>query len=189
MKTTTILVPVLLLAAGVASAQPTLPSERVPEQPMVSAQLRQAATGASFRVGERKYRLAPGSVVTAADGKSGADAQRVRVGKYAVELRGSNARSAKAANANPRMAAAVGGGGEAVIVTSALNVYVTNVSALQDAVRATGGKLTYSSAVGGKGKIEYASVDEAIKAMSTIQGLAGVKEASPVLVPPQNTLF
>lgn len=189
MKTITILVPALLLATGVGVAQTKPPAGlSVPDLPVTNAELRQAATGAAFRVGDRKYRLAPDSVVSVAGAEKTAGRSRVRVGKYAVELRGKNKRDAVSAG-KKKMAAAVGNTGEAVIVTSTLNVYVTHAAALQDAVRATGGKLTYASAVGGKGRIEYASVDEAIKAMGTIQGLAGVKEASPALVQPKNSLY
>ncbi|MBM7093071.1 hypothetical protein JTP67_32120, partial [Streptomyces sp. S12] len=60
--------------------------------------------------------------------------------------------------------------------------YHRDPAALQAAVRASGGKLTYSSVAGGNGRIEFDSVDAAMRAMPTIQAIAGIKEVAPEII-------
>lgn len=167
----------------------------VQAQVNIDTQLRQAATGASFKVGDTAFRLAPTAVVESG-GTSATKNDTVVGGKYKVTLPASAAAAAGAAAAktpsapgaassqapSTKLAAAVSEGGAPVVVTSSLNVYFDQPSVLAEAVRATGGKLVYSSAIGGKGTIEFATVDEAIKAMTQLQGKAGVKEVSPKIV-------
>lgn len=163
-----VLCPLLLVAAASAHAQ---------SQDIARDALRQDATGEAFRIGYTQFRLAPAGAVGAAkpDGS-------VRVGEYAVRLQPAAARTLRTAAAKPRLAAAVGDDGKAVVVTSTLNVYHANPAALRDAVRASGGRLVYSSIAGGAGRIEFDSVDAAIKAMAKIQGIAGIKEVAPEII-------
>jgi len=165
-----------------------------------SAQLRQAATGAAFKIGDIGYRLVPSAVVKPV-GKSTPRGEAVVAERYSLSLpsAGENAsggvarskRSLADESAAPatKLAAAVSERGDPVVVTSSINVYFDQPSVLADAVRTTGGKLTYSSAIGGKGVIEFGSVAEAVKAMGKLQGKAGVKEVSPQLVKPKNRLY
>ncbi len=190
MKTDTFLFAILLGMAAAGSAQ---------AQDAEAAQLRQAATGASFQVGDTAFRLAPSAEVAPVSASAPKDGLVV-AGKYRVNIPDATARpttgstvksprqSPAQANAAPatKLAAAVSERGEPVVITSSLNVYFDQPSVLADAVRSTGGKLTYSSAIGGKGTIEFGSVAEAIKAMDTLQGKAGIKEVSPQLVQPRN---
>lgn len=187
MKTNTLFIPVLLAAAGMAGAQTSDSAQR---------ELRQAATGDSFSIGDTRFTLAPQAQVSEVNAKASADASQVTVGKYQVKLlsksANSTARSTARASADAstqRMAAAVADTGKPVVVTSSLNVYVSNFSVIDAAVKASGGKLTYASRVGGNGRIEYASVGEAMNAMRKIQGLAGVKEVSPAIVEEENVLY
>lgn len=152
-------------------------------QAQADAELRQAATGASFSVGDTQFRIAPSAVVTPATAASD-PAQTVVAGKYAVSVGAANAsarstRSTAAAAPSAKLAAAVSEGGAPVVVTSSINVYYDQPSVLADAVRTTGGKLTYSSDIGGKGTIEFGSVAQAIEAVGKLQGKAGIKEVSP----------
>lgn len=151
-------------------------------QAQTGAELRQAATGASFKVGDTQFRIAPSAVVTPATATSD-PAKSVVAGKYDVSVGAATAssRSKRSAAAAPaaKLAAAVSEGGTPVVVTSSINVYYSQPSVLADAVRATGGKLTYSSDIGGKGTIEFGSVAQAIEAVGKLQGKAGIKEVSP----------
>ncbi|MGH8082497.1 MAG: hypothetical protein ACREP7_18120 [Lysobacter sp.] len=165
--------PLLLAAAASAHAQ---------SQDGARDALQQAATGAAFRIGYTQFRLAPEGVVSAAGAAQSAGAQAVRVGDYAVQLQPATARTLRAAKVKPRLAAAVGDDGKAVVVTSTLNVYHSNPASLQDAVRVSGGTLVYSSVAGGAGRIEFDSVDAAMKAMAKIQSIAGIKEVAPEIV-------
>ena len=193
MKTITLFIPALLLIAGASSAQVDKDALRagLGDSAAGKAALSKAASGPAFRVGDRQYRLAPDGVVGAANAKRAADGNEVRVGKYSVRFPSAAGGAAKSAGAGgtQRLAAAIGQTGEPVVVTSTLDVYVASAAVLQDAVRASGGKLVYSSAVGGNGKIEFASVNDALAALGKIEGLAGVKEVSPALVPPENSLY
>ncbi|MEI2432489.1 hypothetical protein RDV84_06280 [Lysobacter yananisis] len=182
MKTQALLVPILLAAAGIASAQTGDNARR---------ELQQAATGDSFSIGDTRFTLAPQAQVSALKTAQAADAQQVQVGKYQIRLQpsGANSASKTVAPAKQKMAAAIADTGKPVVVTSTLNVYVADASALDAAVRASGGKLTYSSKVGGNGRIEFGSVQDAMSAMRKIQALAGVKEASPAIIEEENVLY
>jgi len=171
MKTAILICPLLLAAAASAHAQSADSAREA---------LRQAATGDAFRIGYTQFRLAPDGVVGAA--AKTADGQAVRVGDYAVRVQAAGARSARAVAAKPRLLAAVGDDGKAVVVTSTLNVYHRDPAALQAAARASGGRLTYSSVAGGNGRIEFDSVDAAMRAMAKIQGIAGIKEVAPEII-------
>jgi len=152
--------------------------------------LRQAATGASFKVGDTQFRLAPSATVTAADA-SADPGQAVVAGKYALALGAApaSARRGLAAAPSPKLAAAVSQTGEPVVVTSSINVYFDQPSVLDEAVRRTGGRLTYASAIGGKGTIEFDSVQQALDAAAQLQGQAGVKEASPKIEQLENMVL
>lgn len=161
-------------------------------QSSAESQLRQAATGASFKVGDTEFRLAPSAVVVPATAASD-PAQTIVGGKYAVSIGDAvaSARTKRSADAAPasKLAAAVSASGVPTVVTSSINVYFSQPSVLADAVRATGGKLTYSSQVGGKGTIEFGSVAEAIEAVGKLQGKAGIKEVSPQIEQLENMLL
>ena len=79
--------------------------------------------------------------------------------------------------------------GEPVVVTSSVNVYFDQASVLDEAVRRTGGRLTYASAIGGKGTIEFDSVQQALDAVAKLQGQAGIKEASPKIEQLENMVL
>ncbi|MGH8082495.1 MAG: DNA breaking-rejoining protein [Lysobacter sp.] len=162
-------------------------------QSVAPESLRQAATGASFKVGDIQFRLAPAATVTAADA-SADPAQTVVAGKYAVEVGAAPSRSKRSldgASAAPaaKLAAAVSQSGEPVVVTSSVNVYFDQPDVLAEAVRSSGGKLTYSSVVGGKGTIEFDSVQQALDAVARLQGIAGIKEASPKIEQLENMVL
>lgn len=169
--------PILLLVSTLAHAQDDARRE-----------LQRAATGQSFRIGQTQFRLVPDATVAARAAGQSAPAGQVAVGRYQLGLGAPRARSARAVAAAPRLAAAVDASGRPVVVTSALEVYHRDVSVLRQAARATGGKLTYASAIGGDGKIEYASVAEAMAAMGKIEGLAGVRAVSPAIVDGEESL-
>ncbi len=168
----------LLLASG-AQAQSAAPEA-----------LRQAATGASFKIGDTQFRLAPSATVTAADA-SADPGQAVVAGKYALALGAApaSARRGLAAAPSPKLAAAVSQTGEPVVVTSSINVYFDQAGVLDEAVRRTGGRLTYASAIGGKGTIEFDSVQQALDAAAKLQGQAGIKEASPKIEQLENMVL
>lgn len=153
------------------------------------AELNRAATGDSFRIGDTRFRLAPGARVSAA----GADADPTReliVADHVIDAAppataARNRRSLDAdadAGDGAALAAAVSDGGVPVVVAPELNVYFSQADTLDRAVRETGGRLVYSTEVGGKGTIAYDSVEQAMAAMQRIQGLAGVSEVAPRLV-------
>lgn len=170
MKIAILLGPLLAIAAAAPAHAQTQDAAR--------EALRAAATGDAFRIGYTRFRLAPDGVVDKAASAGGA---AVRVGDYAVQLQPA-ARSARAATAKPRLAAAVGDDGKAVVVTSTLNVYHRDPAALHAAARASGGTLVYASAAGGNGRIEFDSVEAAMKAMAKIQAIAGIKEVAPEII-------
>lgn len=162
-------------------------------QASAESQLRQAATGASFKIGDTEFRLAPSAVVAPATADTD-PAQTIVGGKYAVSLGNAAAparakRSAAADAPASKLAAAVSESGVPAVVTSSINVYFNEPSVLADAVRSTGGKLTYSSDIGGKGTIEFGSVAEAIEAVGKLQGKAGIKEVSPQIEQLENILL
>ncbi|MGO1070444.1 hypothetical protein [Lysobacter sp. CA199] len=162
-------------------------------QSSAETQLRQAATGASFKIGDTQFRLAPSAVVSPATAASD-PAQTIVGGKYAVSVDAADAsprskRSAAADAPSGKLAAAVSESGVPAVVTSSINVYFNQPSVLADAVRATGGKLTYSSDIGGKGTIEFGSVAEAFEAVGKLQGKAGIKEVSPQIEQLENILL
>ncbi|MEH6422466.1 hypothetical protein [Pseudomonas sp. CGJS7] len=153
------------------------------------AQLDLAATGESFSIGQREFRLAPSAVVKAAPTAASTETDnQLIVGDYVVEVpqASTSARSKRsldaAASGGENLAAAVSDAGSAVIVAPELNVYFTHIGAIDGLAESTGGKLLYSSAVGGKATIGYSSVAEAMQARQRILGQAGVKEVSPRLV-------
>lgn len=168
-----------LAAAGAAQAQSG-----------PAGQLQQAATGASFKIGDTQFRLAPSATVAPAD--AGAAADRIVVaGKYAIELGAAPARAKRSLADAPstKLAAAVSQTGEPVVVTSSINVYFDEPGMLAEAVRSTGGRLTYSSAIGGKGTLEFDSVAQALEAAAKLQGKAGIKEASPKIEQLENMVL
>lgn len=158
-------------------------------QSAATASLRQAATGAAFKVGDTQFRLAPSATVTPADA-SADPGQAVVAGKYALALGAAPAAARRGLAVAPaRLAAAVSNSGEPVVVTSSVNVYFDRPEVLAEAVRRSGGRLTFASAVGGKGTIEFDSVEQALQAAAKLQGLAGVKEASPKIEQLENMVL
>ncbi|WP_206410469.1 hypothetical protein [Lysobacter enzymogenes] len=157
------------------------------------AQLDLAATGESFAIGDKTFRLAPSAVVRKAGPAT--DAGQVRVASYAIDpapaaspaSRSRSARSVDAPTAAPaeNLAAAMSADGTVVVLRPQLNVYFNDASVVNALVRDTGGTLVYSSAVGGKAIVRYGSVAEAMQARQRIQGRAGVKQVNPDLVRPR----
>ncbi|QQQ02189.1 hypothetical protein [Lysobacter enzymogenes] len=159
--------------------------------------LQQSATGESFTVGQMRFRVVPDAVLepsaakaqaTPAIGKANAR-QQPAIGKYTVKLGAAKSAAAVATGGDARMAVAMSDSGVPVVVTSSLDVYVSHIGALNEAVRDTGGKLKYSSALGGNGVIEYASVAQALQAMQKLSAIAGVKSASPRLIREEFVLY
>lgn len=154
--------------------------------------LQQSATGESFTIGQMRFRVVPDAVLEPATGKIAATSkakarQQPVIGKYTVKL--GAAKSGAAGGGDPRMAVAMSDSGVPVVVTSSLDVYVSHIGALDEAVRDTGGKLKYSSKLGGNGVIEYASVAQALQAMQRLSTIAGVKSASPRLIREEFVLY
>ncbi|MGH8082500.1 MAG: hypothetical protein ACREP7_18135, partial [Lysobacter sp.] len=153
------------------------------------AALDAAATGERFSIGQTEFRLAPSAVIkqVAPNAEAGRD---MVVGDYVIEVpavASSNARSKRSVGASTggeNLVAAVSDSGNTVIVAPELNVYFSHPGVVDDVAKETGGTVLYSSAVGGKATIAYASVGEAMQARQRILGQAGVKEVSPRLVEP-----
>lgn len=186
MKTLSIVCVSLLGMAFVSGAQ---------AQSAAQDELRQAATGATFKVGDTEFRLAPSASVTPAT-KVADPSQTIVAGQYAVSVGAAaaakrNKRSVGdvTPQAEERLGVAVSESGAPTVVTSSLNVYFDQIDTLRQAVRDSGGTLTYASEIGGKGVIEFGSVAEAIEAMQKLQGKAGVKEVSPQIVQLENMLL
>lgn len=152
------------------------------------AELDLAATGETFTIGQNQFRIAPTATVKPVDAST--DLRRdVIVGGYVVEpaaapspTRNKRSIDPAPAAAATGLAAAVSANGRAVVVAPELNVYVAQPGVIDALVRETGGKLLYSSEIGGKATIGYGSVAEAMKARQRIAGKAGVKEVSPRLI-------
>jgi len=184
----------LALTALIAAAAHPAQAQTYTKQ----AELELAATGDVFQVGSQRFRVAP-AAVPAPVSDSTDPAKDVIVAGYEVQLRAPAAPASKtrskrdAATDAPAAAGPVaeGGalgvavadeGGRAVLLTQRLNVYVGDIGVVAGLARATGGTVTYSSALGGNAVIEYASVDAALAAMKRIQGQRGVKEVSPEII-------
>lgn len=181
----------LALCAGLLSLAmaPTLPAQSYTNQ----AQLGLAATGDTFTIGDKPFRLAPSAVVRKATRAPAAN--EVAVAGYlinpaplgapvpAARVRRSAADTPPAAGEN--LAAAVSEDGVTIVLMPQLNLYVDHIGVVDPIVRETGGTLVYSSAAGGKASIRYASVAEAMNARQRILGRAGVKAVSPARVPPR----
>jgi len=156
------------------------------------AQLDLAATGESFTIGDKTFRLAPSAVVRKAGPQT--EAGHVRVASYAIDPAAvaspaSSARSKRSldagrAAAGENLAAAMSADGSVVVLKPQLNVYFDDASVVDALVRDTGGTVVYSSAVGGKAIVRYGSVAEAMQARQRILGRAGVKRVNPDLVRP-----
>lgn len=155
------------------------------------AELELAANGESFAVGDTRFRLAPSATVRPAGAT--VDPERdVVVADYLLEppsAASANVRSKRSATLDD--AAALGTAGLAVavsdegvptVVAPQLDVYFDRIDVLDGAIQDTGGTLVYSSEIGGKATIGYASVAEAFEAMKRIAGRAGVKEVSPRII-------
>lgn len=148
------------------------------------AELELAADGEAFDIGGTQFRLAPSAVVETAP--ADADPERdVIVGRYAIRpasVLAHRSRRAAVAGLPAGLAAAVSADGLAVIVAAELNVYFDDAAVLDGLVRGSGGRLLYSSAVGGKATLAFDSVDSAFAAMKRLRAKAGVKEVGPRLV-------
>lgn len=160
------------------------------------AQLERAATGDAFSIGDTQFRLVPSATIRKADAGTSNDA--VTASGYVIEPSTAAApgqatvRSQSSVGTAPsdspgeELAAAVSPDGQAIVIRPRINVYFapgTDVQALADS---TGGTLVYASQVGGKATLGYASVAEAMAARQQLLGRAGVKQAAPDLVPPEN---
>ncbi|MEH6417199.1 hypothetical protein, partial [Pseudomonas sp. CGJS7] len=148
------------------------------------AELSRAATGESFAIDGKTFRLVPSAAIREAGATTGLD--EVVVANYVIgPAAASSARvkrdlgAAADAAARPNLGAAVAADGTAVVILPQLSVYVSDISVVDAIVRDTGGVLTYSSAVGGKATIRYPSIAEAMSARQRILGRAGVKEVNP----------
>ena len=185
----------LALTALIAAAAHPAQAQTYTKQ----AELELAATGDAFQVGSRRFRVAPSAVPAPVSDRPD-PAKDVIVAGYEVKLRAPDAAAPKSRSKRdlsaPATTAAAGPvadggalgvavaeeGGRAVLVTQRLNVYVGDIGVVAGLASATGGKVTYSSALGGNAVIEYASVDAALAAMKRIQGANGVKEVSPEII-------
>lgn len=175
-----------LLAMAIA---PTVGAQNFSQK----AELELGATGDTFKIGDTQFRIAPQAVVRASTPQADPTRDLV-VADYVVEpnpAQASASRSKRSIGASAsvsgggevqNLAAAVSDGGLPVVIAPELNVYFDQIGVLDALVRDTGGTLVYSSQVGGKGTIAYASVSDAMAAMRRIQGRAGVKEVSPRLI-------
>lgn len=195
MKTYKMTLVLAVATAAAATAAPAFAQSKADVQAQIQQlqQLQNQATGASFKAGDTGFRIVPAAraqkrAPTDTSAAGGADMQ---IGEYRVELppQGSVARAngARAMSAPAEKAAlAVSESGMPIVVTSNLTVFFDDPGALQQAARATGGKVVYSSARAGMGAIEFASVAEMLDALSRVQGIVGIRGAEPELV--QGTL-
>ncbi|MEH6417162.1 hypothetical protein [Pseudomonas sp. CGJS7] len=174
----------LVLAVAIA------PQALAQADALKQAELQQAATGEAFTLGATQFRLAPSAVV-----RSDANAAATRLGAagYVVEIAprssGTNTQEAikaplglAAASAEDNLAVAVSASGSAVILKPELNVYFSHIGVVDELVRESGGKLLYSSEIGGKATIGFGSVEQALDARERMLGRAGVKEVAPALL-------
>lgn len=176
---------ILVVSAALSALMGTTAAQA---QSVGAAGLARAATGASFTVGDTRFRLAPSATVIAAT-KDTRPEHLIAGGRYAMRIDAGTGLQPRSGAPARTLAAAVSDNGMPVVVTSSVNVYFDQPAVLSDAVRLTGGKLTYASNIGGKGTLEFASVAAAIDAIGKLQGRAGVKEASPVIVQFEDQLF
>lgn len=186
-------------AAAIAIALPSSATEHADMQADVAQleQLQRQATGAAFSAGSNEFRVIPGAraeKVSAPDNTVSAPSD-MQIGPYRVELAAPiaafSARSLRSAAASlqaspERAVLAVSDSGMPTVVTSSLTVFFDEPDALQQAARASGGTVVYSSAKAGMGAIEFGSVAQMLEALSRVQGIAGIRSAEPELV--QGTL-
>jgi hypothetical protein len=168
-----------------------------------SKELRQAATGARFQVGDTGFRLVPGAIAVKGDATPPPSQQRVmanaaplmgasvdgavgHVGPYAIVLPKAGAGVATA-RADLAMDGTAGGGrqavainessGQPVLVTSRVKVFVSSPALVAQLAKETGGTVVYASDVDGSGVIKYATVDQAMAAQPKIKAAKGVDDA------------
>ncbi|GGM17340.1 hypothetical protein GCM10009425_30420 [Pseudomonas asuensis] len=195
MKMTTLfLLTITLAAAPLVHAQTT-----------DSARLQQAATGASFNVGNTQFRLVPNataqriesnaSVQTSSSIQSQSRQQSVptdsnvvgQVGPYAIVLQQDNQTHLKSQSAVSAGSAAQSGtmgvavnlnSGQAVLVPPRLKVFVQTADVIDQVANATGGTTVQASSAAGMGVIRYSSVEAAQTALDKVKETQGVNDAS-----------
>lgn len=197
MKTT--LVVSLLLACGAASGLAQA------AQYLDANALSAAATGERFKSGADSFRMLPGSVVAEnlppddaersapVPGKSRASATpavasgkvAARIGPYAVVLDNTAgaARSAGVSTTERSLAAAVNERtGRVVLVRPQLKLTGTTPATATSLARTTGGSIAYASTVDGSAVITYPSIEQAQRAVASLQGSSGIAQASLVVM-------
>ncbi|KGE51850.1 hypothetical protein WCN79_08805 [Xanthomonas axonopodis pv. vasculorum] len=165
--------------------------------------LRAAATGVRFTSGADTFRMLPGKVVsehmpqrnpTAAQrsatnaGMTAAvapsDKVVARIGPYAVVLDApAGAARSLATNAERPIAAAVNErNGRVVLVNPQVKLTDTTPATATSLAASTGGTIAYTSTVDGSAVITYASVEQAQRALPSLQRSTGVAQAALVVM-------
>ncbi|MDV2450229.1 hypothetical protein [Xanthomonas hortorum] len=164
-----------------------------------------AATGERFKSGADMFRMLPGSVV--AETLPADDAERsaplsgkartsatssvatgkvaARIGPYAVVLDNTAgaARSAGVSGAERTLAAAVNERtGRVVLVRPQLKLIGTTPATATSLAGSSGGTVAYASEVDGSAVITYASIEQAQRALPTVQRSSGIAQVSLVVM-------
>lgn len=170
-----------------------------------AARLQQAATGASFNVGNTPFRLVPNATAQRIDSAASAQTPSTtqsqsrqqtlqadsnvvgQIGPYAIrlpqgnqaQLRSQSATAASTASGPSEMGVAVNlTSGQAVLVPPRLKVFVQDAAVIERVAKATGGTMVQASSAAGMGVIHYSSVDAAQSALSKVKGMQGVNDVS-----------
>ncbi|OAX88425.1 hypothetical protein A7D16_11680 [Xanthomonas nasturtii] len=174
------------------------------EQYMDALALSAAATGDRFTSGQDRFRMLPGSVVSdplpPGNAESGAARSArtqattvmtrpigkiaARVGPYAVLLDtpANAARGVRAASTERKLAAAVNERtGRVVLVRPQLKLTGTTPTNATALASSSGGRIVYTSTVDHSAVIAYASVEQAQRALTSLQGNTGATQFSLVV--------
>ncbi|WP_286789069.1 MULTISPECIES: hypothetical protein [unclassified Pseudomonas] len=170
-----------------------------------AARLQQAATGASFNVGNTPFRLVPNATVQRIDSTASAQTPSTtqsqsrqqtlqadsnvvgQIGPYAIrlaqgnqaQLKSQSETAASTASGPSEMGVAVNlTSGQAVLVPPRLKVFVKDAAVIDQVAKATGGTMVQASSAAGMGVIRYSSVDAAQTALSKVKGMQGVNDVS-----------
>ncbi|WP_312271490.1 hypothetical protein [Pseudomonas sp.] len=170
-----------------------------------AARLQQAATGASFNVGNTPFRLVPNATVQRIDSTASAQTPSTtqsqsrqqtlqadsnvvgQIGPYAIrlaqgnqaQLKSQSETAASTASGPSEMGVAVNlTSGQAVLVPPRLKVFVQDAAVMERVAKATGGTMVQAFSAAGMGVIHYSSVDAAQSALSKVKGMQGVNDVS-----------
>ena len=164
-----------------------------------TAQLQQAATGATFKIGATAFRLVPNARVEKLNADAGEQdrpkAELARIGPYSISLTGGAwGNTAAATGAAKLSGGAVSGGaahsepfavvvnqrsGAPALLTSRLKVYCKETAEAAALAQASKGKVLLASSAAQLLVLDYASPAAALAAMPLLQNHRCVKAVEP----------